>query len=114
MRKDRSNQNLPNISLDQNGYSPYRKYKQNKDLYEEPLNIRGGQILSIKNKVNIAPNKFNYRYNNENENAASVPVIRDRNRNRSHPRSMIKNEREQQNQSVEVLAENQSNIDLML
>lgn len=44
---------LPDISLDNNGnYSPYRKYKQNKDIYEEPLNVRGGQILSIKSQLN--------------------------------------------------------------
>jgi len=108
-------QNLPDIALDNNGqYSPYQKYKQNKDLYEEPLNIRGGQILSIKNKLNVGQNKANYRYGNGMDHTASVPVIRDRDRNRSRHRSMIKNERDPQNQSPEALHDNKNNLDLML
>jgi hypothetical protein len=68
-RKDKLG-NIPDMSLDNNNYSPYRKYKQNKDIYDEPLNVRGGQILSIKNQLNPQKGKVNYRYGtNQVENS---------------------------------------------
>ena len=115
-RKDKL-ANLPDITIDNNNYSPYRKYKQNKDIYEEPLNVRGGQILSIKSHLNNQQrnNKINYRYgSNIGENSQSVAALRDRDRNRniSRHRSILKDSYD--GQSPDILQDNKNNLDMMI
>jgi len=79
--------NRPEIQLDNYGQlSSYRRYKQNKSLQkEQPLNIKGGKLISLKNKLNGSLGK-NYRYNNEIETTANMLLNTEREmiKNKSH------------------------------